>query len=195
MLMKCAVIAILFVLSGPARPQNQTAITFESSAPRRGSSSVGVSAECESSQRIRFRLVNNTKWAIAVSTFSFYLDPKNAKRTALQSGMSVYLLPDDREISSIFYYTEREKSDGQVKSIVLGGYKTYSYNISWIGSETSIIFSVPKDELQGGTRAYITFRYEWELNTDSAFSPGGPQHRIYFLFPDYNDRKKLAACS
>ena len=192
---KSAIICVFLILSGIVFSQDKELETADRDATSRDSPLIIVTAECEGKQGIRFRLSNSTKWAIAVSTFSCYLNPKNGKRTTLLNGMPVYLLPDDREISSIFYYTEKEKSEEQEKSLVLGGYKTDSYNTSWIGSENSIIFSIPKDEFKDGVRAYILFKYEWELNEKGTFSPSGIQHRSYFLFPDHNNLRKLPDCS
>lgn len=154
-----------------------------------------VKAECEENQDIRFRLFNNTNWAIAVPTFSFYLIPKKIRRATLQNGKTIYLMPNDREISSLFYYTEKEQIQGNKKNLVLGGYYTDSFNISWLGSKDSIFFSIPKEELKDSTEVYIIFNYEWELSEKGFFFPNEAQHRAYFRFPDYNNPQKLSFCS
>jgi len=101
--------------------------------------SIFIKAECEQNQTLRFKLFNNTKWAIAVSTFSFYLTPNNVKRVTLQNGKAVYLLPNDKEISSLFFTTEKEQTLGKEKGLLLGGYGTDSYNTSWIGKVNPIV--------------------------------------------------------
>jgi hypothetical protein len=180
----------VFSVSQVEKSERENQMKFEENT-----ATVFVKAECEEKQRIRFRLFNNTKWAIAVSTFSFYLNPNNIRKATLQNGKTVYLLPNDKEISSLFYFTETEQLQGSKKSIVLGGYKSDSSNISWIGSKDSIIFSIPKEELKNSTELYIIFRYEWELSEKGFFLPNEAEHRAYFRFPDHNNPKKLTFCS
>jgi hypothetical protein len=180
----------VFSVSQVEKSETENQMKFEENT-----ATVFVKAECEEKQRIRFRLFNNTKWAIAVSTFSFYLNPNNIRKATLQNGKTVYLLPNDKEISSLFYFTETEQLQGSKKSIVLGGYKSDSSNISWIGSKDSIIFSIPKEELKNSTELYIIFRYEWELSEKGFFLPNEAEHRAYFRFPDHNNPKKLTFCS
>jgi len=190
-----AVIFILLLFNVFSYSQVEKVETDNQIKPEEGTSTIFVKAECEEKQSIRFRLFNNTNWAIAVSTFSFYLTPDNIRKTTLQNGKTVYLMPNNKEISSLFYFTETEQSQGNKKSVVLGGYRTDSYNTSWIGSKDSIFFSIPKEELKDSTEIYIMFRYEWELNEKGIFSPNEIQHRAYFRFPDYNNPQKLAFCS
>lgn len=157
------------------------------------SSTLAVRAECKEKETIRFRLFNNTNWAIAVSTFSFYLTPDNVRRVTLQNGRTVYLMPNDKEISSLFYFTERAEAQGNEKILVLGGYKTDSYNSSWIGSKDSIFFSIPKNNLRNA-EVYVPFNFEWELTEQGTFMPDGPKHRLYFRFPNANKSEKLEEC-
>src|SRR5690606_29951705 len=110
-----------------------------------------------------FRLFNNTSWAVAVSTFSFYLTPDHVRRVTLQNGRTVYLMPNDKEISSLFYFTERAEAHGKERMLVLGGYKTDSYNSSWIGSMDSIFFSIPIADLKNNTEVYVPFYFECEM--------------------------------
>lgn len=131
-------------------------------------------------QRLRLRLFNNTKWAIAVGTFSYYFNPARIKKIKLQSGKVVTVMPSDKEIDSLYYFTERERIQGNKKVLILGGHWTHSYNNSWIGPKDSIFFSIPEKDLRKGTELYISFKYEWELNEKGVFLSGEPQHRVYF---------------
>lgn len=154
-----------------------------------------IKAECEEKENIRFRLFNNTNWAIAVPTFSFYLTPDNVRRAKLQNGQTVYLMPNNKEISSLFYFTEKEQVQGREKSLILGGRWTDSFNYSWIGSKDFIFFSIPKAELKDNAEVFVLFNYEWELNERGMFFSNEVQHRIYFRFPDYNNPQQLSVCS
>ncbi|MDQ3798387.1 MAG: hypothetical protein M3384_02955 [Acidobacteriota bacterium] len=190
-----ATIFTFLFLSGIVFSQVKKSETGNEIKLEENTTAVFVKAECEGKENVRFRLFNHTDWAVAVSTFSFYLTPDNIRRATLQDGREIYLMPNNKEISSLFYYTEREKLQGRKKSLVLGGYRTDSYNTSWIGAKDSIIFSIPKDELKDTMRAYLLFKYEWELKEKAVSFPGEVQHRVYFRFPDDNNPQKLAVCS
>lgn len=142
-----------------------------------------VSLERRDKEKAWFRLHNNTTWAIAVQTGTFYF---NRNRTApLSQGKQVFTLPNNVEIDSLHYYVEKEPmSLSQVKAPELR--YPDSSSISWISSKESILFSVPINQLVPGLMIYVPFHYEWELNEQLIFN-SEPDHRVYFRGVDLSE--------
>jgi hypothetical protein len=129
------------------------------------------------------RLYNNTKWAVAVQTFTFYFNRQHS--TTLGNGKSVFALPSDEDIDSLYYYVEKEPAaskEMKVPELFHGD----SFSISWIASKGSILFSVPISQLGTGLMIYVPFQYEWELNSQLIFN-NEPQHRVYFRASDLSE--------
>lgn len=88
---------------------SQTSVIRQSISSNKGEPpAIYIDVDCESAKAVRLRLYNNTDWAIAVPTYSFYFNPKNVVAIKLKSGQTVFPLPSDRDISSIYYYVERD---------------------------------------------------------------------------------------
>src|SRR5215467_5483012 len=83
---------------------SQSSGLAQNSNSNNGEQGIYINVECENAKTVRLRLYNNTDWAIAIPTYSFYFNPKNAVAIKLKSGLTVFPLPADRDISSIYYY-------------------------------------------------------------------------------------------
>lgn len=143
---------------------------------------IAVVFECREGKKIRLRLYNKTEWAIALQTFSYYVnpDPKKNKVITLRQGGSVFGLPNDREISSLFYFIEKVEVRKGKKILLTESNAIDSYNSSWIAPNDSIFFLVPAEWVDEQSELYIKFNYEWELSKQSIFLSNEPQHRLYF---------------
>lgn len=136
-----------------------------------------IGVECQNKNTIQLRLHNNTQWAIAVSTFSFYFDPHKIVTIKLSNGQTAFPLPNDKEISSLYYFVEKANARQDIKVPQID--YSDSFNQSWIASKESILFSVPREYLQEGLQIYIPFNYEWELN-DQGIIHNQPVHKTFF---------------
>lgn len=143
---------------------------------KNGGQGIYFNVECESAKGVRLRLYNNTEWAIAIPTYSFYFNPKNAVAIKLKSGQTVFPLPTDRDISSIYYYVEKD-ADLKIEAPTLN--YPDSFNESWMASKSSIRFTVPKEHLKEGLKVFVSFNYEWELS-DQGIIHSDVQHRVFF---------------
>lgn len=143
-------------------------------------STVSIGLDCKDKKKIKLRLYNNTNWAIAVPTFSYYFDPKKLKKVKLNNGTSVFAMPSDKEISSLYYFVEKEVTLDGKKVLILETYATDSLNVSWIAPNDSIFFSIPIEHLKNEWELYVKFNYEWELPIKGTFLSNEPQHRLYF---------------
>lgn len=137
---------------------------------------VYLRVERRDKEKVWLRVYNNTRWAVAVRTFTFYYNRKRA--IDLGNGKSVFALPSDEEIDSLHYYVEKEptaSTEVKVPKLFHGD----SSSISWIPSKGSILFSVPTKQIEPGLMIYVPFHYEWELNGQLIFN-NEPEHRAYF---------------
>lgn len=147
---------------------------------------VYVSLERKDKKRALFRLNNNTTWAIAIRTWTFYFN--RTRSTRLGQGTEVFTLPSDVEIDSLHYYVEKEpmtSTRGKPPEL----HYPESSSISWIPSKGSILFSVPLKHLHPGLMIYVPFNYEWELNRQLIFNKE-PEHRTYFRGVDVSEKVK-----
>jgi hypothetical protein len=148
--------------------------------------SVYLRVERRDKERVWLRMYNNTKWAIAVRTFTFYFNRQHS--ITLDNGNSVFALPSDEAIGSLHYYVEKEPAAAkEIKAPEL--LHGDSYSISWIASKGSILFSVPIKQLEPGLMIYVPFQYEWELSRQLIFNKE-PEHRVYFRGVDLTARKE-----
>lgn len=156
---------------------SQTSVTRQSTSSNKGGPpAIYIDVECESAKAVRLRLYNKTDWAIAVPTYSFYFNPKNVVAIKLKSGQTAFPLPSDRDISSIYYYVERD-ADQKVDVPTLS--YPDSFNESWMASKSSIRFTVPREHLREGLKIFVSFNYEWELS-DQGVIHSDVQHRVFF---------------
>jgi hypothetical protein len=150
-------------------------------------------SECRKGNDIRLKLLNETDWAISVQTFSMYLDPLKRKRYTLFNSSTVFLLPNDKEISSLFYWVDAEKrikGETLTKTTAIAADNS---STSWIGPKDSIFFDVPEKYLSGNNRLYIRFNYEWEQPASGLTVIFSPEHRIYH--PGLvNEGDKIMSC-
>ncbi len=137
---------------------------------------VYIDVDCQNATTFRLRLYNNTDWPITIPTYSFYFNPKNAVAIKLKNGPTVFPLPSDRDISSVYYYVEKD-TDQKIQVPVLN--YPDSFNQSWIVPRGSIRFTVPKEHLKEGLRIFISFNYEWELSYHGVIL-NDVQHRVFF---------------
>jgi len=151
---------------GPAK-----SVKVEASKP-----TVYLTVERKDKEKAWFRMNNNTAWAIAVRTVTFYFNRQ--RTTNLSSGGSVFTLPSDQEIDSLHYYVEKEPGTPRRLKAPELGYPDSS-SISWIPAKGSILFSVPVKQLEAGLMIYVPFQYEWELSRQLIFNKE-PEHRVYF---------------
>ena len=155
----------------------------------------------ESDQGIWLRLHNNTKWAINFCTLSLYIPPKVAP-VRLSDGRSVLGLNDGVEVSMCHGVEElkqyerqmtrtgetkdRESSKGSERQV---GYDTGDVSSSaWLPSGSSVVFSVPREQLSRSLAVFVRFNYEWEYR-NRTFRSDEPEHRAYFRASDLT--KKL----
>lgn len=144
--------------------------------------SVNLAVECRTSNQFRFRLQNRTAWMISVPTFKNYFawtsvgTSRKPKKAALESGGSVFVLPEDVEIDSLLYFLERE-------AIGLSGFliepvdqRASSHNVSWIERNSSIFFMVDAEKIADKRSIYVKFNYEWELSKQGVFVGGLNEH-------------------
>lgn len=144
---------------------------------KREKSSIYIKVECQNKDTVRLRLYNNTPWAITVPTFSMYVNPKKVITIKLSNGETAIALPSDRDITSIYYYLE--KDGGQENIDVPQLNYSDSFNPSWIPSNESIFFTVPKERLRDGLQLYVSFNYEWEINKQGIIH-NEAEHKVFF---------------
>lgn len=155
---------------------------------------VYISVKCKDEKNVGLRVHNNTIWAIAVPTFSFYLDPQNVKRTFLHDGFSVFALPDDKDISSLLYFVEKRKIQEGKIILEISTYAGDSFNMSWIAAADSIFFLIPVDRLKESSYIYINFKYEWETSRKGNFDPNELENRVYFRKSNIDDYENPIPC-
>lgn len=136
-----------------------------------------IKVECQNRATVRLRLYNNTRWAVAIPTFSQYVNPKKVATIKLINGETALALPNDRDISSIYYYVEKDGAQENIDVPKLN--YSDSFTPSWIPSDDSIFFTVPKEHLKKGLQIYVSFNYEWEINRQGIIH-NEPQHRVFF---------------
>jgi hypothetical protein len=136
-----------------------------------------LKVECQTNNRVRLRLYNNTRWAVSIPTFSLYVNPKKVVTIKLINGKTAFALPNDREISSIHYYVEKD-GDKEKIDVPRLNYSD-SFNPSWIAPNNSIFFTVSKEHLREGLQIYVPFNYEWEINSQGIIY-NEPRHKVFF---------------
>jgi hypothetical protein len=155
----------------------------------------------ESNQGIWLRLHNNTKWAINFCTLSLYIPPKVAP-VRLSDGRSVLGLNDGVEVSmchgvealkryeiQLARKGERKKQESIKGTDRQVGYDTGDvFSSAWLPSGSSVIFSVPREQLSKSLAVFVRFNYEWEYS-NRTFRSDEPEHRVYFRASDLT--KKL----
>jgi hypothetical protein len=156
-----------------------------------GKPTVYLKAECRNKDTVRLRFYNNTGWAVAVRTFSLYVNPKKVATVKLINGETAFVLPNDRDISSIYYYVEK---DGVQENIDVPKLNySDSFNPSWIATNDSIFFTVPKAHLRDGLQVYVHFNYEWEINKQGIIH-NEPLHKVIFRGVTLLNLRQLATC-
>jgi hypothetical protein len=174
MLKQILALSMFLVICGAA--VFPSSVTGQSGRLNAEKPAIYIDVECQNATSVRLRLYNNTTWAIAIPTYSFYLDPKNAVTIKLRNGQTAFPLPSDRDISSLYYYIEK---DADQKTEVPTLNYPDSFNQSWIASKGSIRFTVPKEHLKEGLQIFIAFNYEWELSNQGVIY-NDVQHRVFF---------------
>jgi hypothetical protein len=171
----------LIVLSQLPTTQNGEALT--------------LTTECETPKEFQLRLRNHTDWPVAVETFSFYYNPLKYKTLKLTTGVQVSAMPNDKEITSLFYYVEKEVAPVKGKRIIeVQNFATDSYSISWIAPNDSIMFRVAKRFLPENAELYVNFNYDWELDGKNHFPIEGNVHRVYYRGDSANHREDPPPC-
>lgn len=152
--------------------------------------------ECQSQKEIQLRLHNFTDWPIAVSTFSSYSSMRKSRSLKLSSGTIVSAMPNNKEISSLFYWIEREIKPVDGKRVFeVFGTAGDSYDVSWIAPKDSIMFSVPIDLLPQENQLFVKYNFDWELGGNGRFFSGGNEHRVFYRgnspnFPEHPNKCK-----
>jgi hypothetical protein len=131
-------------------------------------------------QVIRFRLHNNTRWAISFSTDSLYVGPKTAP-LRLSGGRGALGLRDGVEVN-IRYGIEPEPGRNSIANLPMLD-RIDVYSTSWLPSGHSVTFIVPREHAVRDTRVYVSFNYEWET-TEGDNGSSEPEHRVYFRSSD-----------
>jgi hypothetical protein len=144
---------------------------------------VYLRVERREKETVWLRVHNNTSWALAVRTFSFYFNRKNV--TYRLNGHSVFALPSDRDVDSLFYYVEKEPTASKEVKVPRLSHGD-SASISWIPAGGSILFSVPTEQLDPDLMIYVPFQYEWELSEQLIFN-NEPDNRVYFRGADLSN--------
>jgi hypothetical protein len=176
----CVALLVIYNLCGIGFAQSMTNASVKTTKLDDAKPTVYLSIERKDREKAWLRMYNNTKWSLAVRTFTFYFNRRQS--IILSNGRSVFALPGDEEIDSLHYYVEREPMvSNELK--VPRHLHSDSYSISWIPSKGSILFSVPTDQLVPGLMIYVPFQYEWELNPQLIFN-NEPQHRVYLHASD-----------
>lgn len=162
---------------------------------------VSLRIECGTANQFRLQLANQTRWAVSVPTYKNYFSwvrsgtSKKPKTITLESGASVFVLPEDIPINSILYFLELEReiagSSRPLLETVFEG--TDSYNTSWIGKKSSVFFFVDKNKLENKKNVYVKFNFEWELGNRGVFVGGLNEHRAV-LDLDSTTLKALRPC-
>jgi hypothetical protein len=140
----------------------------------------------ESGEGVWLRLHNNTKAAISLRTESLYVG-SGVRPLKLWNGENVLGLRDGVEASPCYRVEERRPSSSASKNksaVAVDQITEYQMlslgtcgdvgSTSWVPSASSILISLPKEQLATGHRISIPFRYEWE--------PASPdvEHRVFF---------------
>jgi hypothetical protein len=141
---------------------------------------------CQSNDKIRLRMLNNTIWTIAVSSDELYY--KTKKIVKLSNGKEFYTMPNDKEVSIRYRI---EKNALPTKNIKVPEI-TYadSFFTNWISSDDSILFSVPIKYLKDDLQIFVRFNYEWEVSKNGTIL-SGPEHRVSFRGIDIPDKLKI----
>ena len=113
-----------------------------------------------------FRLVNNSVWAISITTYGNAIGKKR-EMVKLPDGKFAFSVSDGLEVA-IFYKIQR--SDGRRIAINLG---IDMFSTSWIPPGRSILFSVPRKIFRKDRELIVNFGFEWEKGQYSA-----PSHQV-----------------
>lgn len=149
-------------------------------------SKLDLNLECGTAKHLKFRISNRTPYVISIPTGQNYFAWENAggirkPRTAkLDTGGSVFVLPDDVPINSILYFLERRHRNPSrfiVETTMVG---SDSNSTSWIDKNSSIFFLVNRANLSTAERISVKFNYEWELNSNGVFLGGLNEHLAEF---------------
>lgn len=170
------IFALSMLLAIWSTPVSQCSVAAQSGRPNKEKPAIYIDVDCQNTTAVRLRLYNNTGVAIAIPTYSFYFDPKHVVTIKLKNGQTAFPLPSDRDISSVYYYVEKDTN--QKIDVPKLSYPD-SFNQSWIASKGSIRFTVPKEHLKEGLQIFISLNYEWELS-DQGVIRNDVQHRVFF---------------
>jgi hypothetical protein len=177
LIMAQKIFAFLLPLAMCATAFSQNRDPLKSSRLDKEKSTIYIKAECQNKNTVRLRLYNNSPWAITIPTFSLHVNPKKVVTIKLINGATAYALPDDRDISSIYYYVERDGTQENINVPRLD--YSDSFNPSWVAINDSIFFTVPKEHLREGLQVYVPFNYEWEINRQGVIH-NEPRHKLIF---------------
>lgn len=79
---------------------------------------------------------------------------------------------------------ERKKQESIKGSDRQVGYDTGDvFSSAWLPSGSSVIFSVPREQLSKNLAVFVRFNYEWEYG-NRTFRTNEPEHRVYFRASD-----------
>lgn len=185
-------------------------LTYEKSGERKSL----VTQKYESNQGIWLRLHNNTLKPIAVHA-NYEVDRVKTITLLLSNGIKAEGLANDSEVE-ICYQTEampvtitQQTYNPQSKDIIIteevpfevkvpkqtpsyyscqwSGLVNRKFQVSWVASGNSIVFSVPREYLEKNLKIYTLYNYEWEIENSTLKSPGWvksgePNHQVFFNF-------------
>lgn len=185
------ILALLFLSSVLTPAFSQNSARLKSGIVNKENPAIYIKVECQYKDSVRLRLYNNTLWAITIPTFSLYVNPKKVITIKLGNGDTAIALPNDRDISSIYYFVEKDGSQDNIDVPRLN--YSDSFNPSWIPSNDSIFFTVSKERLREGLRLYVPFNYEWEVNKQGVIH-NEAEHKVFFRGIDLLNSDRLAVC-
>jgi hypothetical protein len=174
------IVLVAQILFGTTYGQTEKLPIGNSTGPKNINQQVVLRSECREKNGVRLRLVNDTSWAVSVSTFSMYANPFKYKKYKLSSGPTVFLLPEDEEISSLFYWLQKDaaiKGKRYIEVITMAADNSAE---SWIAPGKSVYFRVENEYMDSAYDLYVKVNYEWELKEGSAMINSSTEHRIYY---------------
>ena len=152
--------------------------------------SVTLTADCIDGGNLQLKLNNHTDWSVGVGTFSTYYGASKYRPLKLPTGVTVYAMPNDKLISSLYYATEIESriSDGRSR-LEVRDVSGHGGATSWIPAKDSVIFQVPIADLTEESRIFVKINYDWELVRANSFNYGKIEHRVYYQYNTPTNRK------
>jgi hypothetical protein len=122
---------------------------------------------------------NNTIW-----TLRFRAERRGTleKPLRLSNGQNIAGLDNNSVFFPEYQFKRKKPADNQQSGPAWGDVET----ASWLPSNTSAIFSVPRNYFSGGT-LYLEYKYEWEFTGAIADESHGPVHTVYLDILDISD--------